>query len=492
MTLSALARYPEIQQLDCVEIEPAVIRAAPFLRPLNRDVLKDPRVHMIFDDARNFLATTHNHYDVIVSEPSNPWIEGIGALFTREFYRAAQSRLNPGGIFVQWVQSYSLYPHDLRTIFATFLSQFHDVTLWHGVRPDLILVAGTPPSNAMVQRMGTLWADTALRDDFQQMGIERPEGLFGFYLLDDAALRRFAAGARVDSDDRMSLEYEAPHSLLVRGLVEENLKQLQAAQPAVELAGMSGEERESVLAASAITALNGGDAADADRFESSLDQGSPREEPQIAFGRSALARADYAAAMRFFEAAATADPQSLPAAWGIAETNRLSGQTELARQQLLSILARDPKDLRALGSLEQIYSDTSRPLDASFTQRALIAADPHADADAYAELGEMLKRAGRLDEAVTAMNECLARDPYNFQTHLNLGQIFDVEHKYREARQTLEFAERFFPDVDPQIYALLYEADKGLGDSGAAAEAVRSGLRIFPGDPDLLKLSQWL
>ena len=110
MTASAVARYPDIERIDCVEIEPAVINAAPFLISLNRNVLSDPRVHVIFDDARNFLLTTRERYDLIISEPSNPWIAGVATLFTDEFYAGARRALAPGGKLVQWLQSYSLVP----------------------------------------------------------------------------------------------------------------------------------------------------------------------------------------------------------------------------------------------------------------------------------------------------------------------------------------------------------------------------------------------
>src|SRR5439155_1057317 len=103
MTASAVARYPDIETIDCAEIEPAVIRAAPYLESLNRNVLSDPRVHVIFDDARNFLLTSREKYDLIISEPSNPWIAGIATLFTDEYYAAIHQRLVPGGEFVQWV-----------------------------------------------------------------------------------------------------------------------------------------------------------------------------------------------------------------------------------------------------------------------------------------------------------------------------------------------------------------------------------------------------
>src|SRR6266576_2383858 len=140
MTASAVARYPDIETIDCAEIEPAVIRAAPYLESLNRNVLSDPRVHVIFDDARNFLLTSREKYDLIISEPSNPWIAGIATLFTDEYYAAVRRQLAPGGKFVQWVQSYSLAPADLRMIIASLAPHFAEVTLWRAAGPDLLLL----------------------------------------------------------------------------------------------------------------------------------------------------------------------------------------------------------------------------------------------------------------------------------------------------------------------------------------------------------------
>src|SRR6185312_5204853 len=194
MTASALTLYPELERLDCVEIEPAVLGAAPLLGQLNRNVLQDPRVHIRFDDARNFLFTTREQYDLIISEPSNPWIAGVATLFTREFYQTAQEHLAPGGRFVQWVQAYSLFPEDLRMVLATFLSEFHSATLWHGDATDLILMAPGVPSSELLARAQSLSAKSGLQEDFKKLGMENPAGLFGYFLLDDGDLRKFAAG----------------------------------------------------------------------------------------------------------------------------------------------------------------------------------------------------------------------------------------------------------------------------------------------------------
>jgi spermidine synthase len=107
---------------------------------LNRGTLADPRLHIFLDDARNFLLTSNEQYDLIISEPSNPWIAGVSALFTREFYANARLHLRPGGIFVQWVQSYLLQPEDLRMILATFVPHFAQVSMWRGAASDYALM----------------------------------------------------------------------------------------------------------------------------------------------------------------------------------------------------------------------------------------------------------------------------------------------------------------------------------------------------------------
>ncbi len=489
MTVSALARYPELERLDCVEIEPAVLGAAPLLTSLNRNVLQDPRVHIVYDDARNFLFTSHEKYDLIVSEPSNPWVAGVATLYTREFYRAAESRLTAGGIFVQWVQAYSLYPDDLRMVLGTFLSEFHAASLWHGDAPDLLIASETPPAAELLNRARALWPNQRLQEDYKQLGMEEPAGLFGFFLLDDASLREFSSGTRINTDDLTLLEYRAPRALLVGQLEVENRREIMQAQEAVIPQELTGDARDAALAAAATTSVNQQDKEGAARFLKALDGRPLTLQIAIARGRSALLHDDFDGASHAFDAALELDPKSIEALWGRAEASRRAGDNDAAERQLSSILLKDPKNLQALESLKSLATDTENWTLAASLERQLIAANPSSAADGYAQLGEMLLRAGKLDEAYTAMQECLARDPYNFQTHLSLAEIFDHDKKWPEALQHLQFVRRYFPDGDPEIYTLLYEVYDATGAHAAATEAARFGLHIFPDDPDLQRLS---
>ena len=112
VTTGAATVFPETVRVDCVEIESAVLGAAPWFEKFNRRSWDHPKVNIIEGDARNYLNISSETYDIIISEPSNPWIAGVGSLFTAEFYELAAASLEPDGVFAQWVQLYELSPDD--------------------------------------------------------------------------------------------------------------------------------------------------------------------------------------------------------------------------------------------------------------------------------------------------------------------------------------------------------------------------------------------
>ena len=105
----------------------------------------------MYDDARNFMNVTRKQYDVIISEPSNPWIAGVASLFTSEFYDRAVQVLKPDGVFAQWVQLYELDPEDLRMILHEFQAKFPEVSAWNS-GGDLILIGTRQPQRLNMAR----------------------------------------------------------------------------------------------------------------------------------------------------------------------------------------------------------------------------------------------------------------------------------------------------------------------------------------------------
>jgi spermidine synthase len=121
VTVGSVARHP-VEQIDAVELEPAMLEASHFFDRVNGKPLEDPRVRVIVEDARNYLANTREKYDVIISEPSNPWLSGVANLFTREHFRAAREALAPDGRLLQWFPLYAADLEVVRSILAALRS----------------------------------------------------------------------------------------------------------------------------------------------------------------------------------------------------------------------------------------------------------------------------------------------------------------------------------------------------------------------------------
>ncbi len=141
------ADLPGMQRVHVVELEPAILDVARECAAVNRNVLANPNVRILIGDAREHLIVSNDAYDVIVSEPSNPYRAGIANLYTREFYSAARKRLNPGGLFIQWLQVYGISTEGVISAISTLNSVFPEIEIWQGEPGDLLLVAGTTPIN---------------------------------------------------------------------------------------------------------------------------------------------------------------------------------------------------------------------------------------------------------------------------------------------------------------------------------------------------------
>jgi spermidine synthase len=238
VTLGSALSPGNVEHADIVEISPEVVEASHFFDRENGGALAKPGVRLIVGDGRSHLLLTPKRYDVIVSEPSNPWMAGVASLFTREFFEAARARLKPDGLLCQWAHTYDISRQDLQSIVHTFASVFPQGTLWMVGGGDLLLIGAKDgdilPRLAAVDagtRKGT--AGATLTD----VGVA--EGTALFALLSQFAggpgeLERFGAGALIQTDDRTALEYSAPRGIYGRSR-EDNastLRGLTAGQPA--------------------------------------------------------------------------------------------------------------------------------------------------------------------------------------------------------------------------------------------------------------------
>ncbi|MGF1656731.1 MAG: fused MFS/spermidine synthase [Verrucomicrobiales bacterium] len=170
-----MAVVPGVERVDVVELEPAVVDVARACADLNWDVVNRDNVNLMIGDAREFLIVKGDQYDVILSEPSNPYRAGVASMFTQEYYQAAVRRLNPGGIFVQWLQAYEIDNHGIGSAYATLRSVFPHVQTWSSQMGDMLLVASMEPIIADADRMRPILEAEPFRE-----ATLRAWGTFGF------------------------------------------------------------------------------------------------------------------------------------------------------------------------------------------------------------------------------------------------------------------------------------------------------------------------
>lgn len=183
MTVGAMTLHPEVEEIDCLEISPEVEEAARlWFADANHHALENPKVRTIIGDGRNHLTHTARTYDVISSEPSNFWIAGLGNLFTEEFYRLAERRLNPGGIVCQWMYGYGIRLEDYQTALRTFLRVFPYAMIWSNSYADTILLGSKEPIEFDRQKIAAGLSDPKVKAQLIPIGISEPEDLFRYFL----------------------------------------------------------------------------------------------------------------------------------------------------------------------------------------------------------------------------------------------------------------------------------------------------------------------
>ena len=213
VTVASAASHP-VANIDVVEISPEVVEASSLFVEQNRRVLADPRVRLLVGDARSHIGLSTKRYDVVISEPSNPWLAGVAALFTQEAFKGLRNRLAPGGIACQWVHTYDMSEADFRSIVATFLVVFPAATLWTVGETDILLVSGERPLDEHLAHVEPAWtARNAAREDLARVGVRNPFGVLSLWAGGPRTLARLGGNAPLQRDDRMALEFSAPRAV---------------------------------------------------------------------------------------------------------------------------------------------------------------------------------------------------------------------------------------------------------------------------------------
>ncbi|MDF1812185.1 MAG: hypothetical protein P1V20_08220 [Verrucomicrobiales bacterium] len=169
MTLHYLLSDQRLKEVDLIEIEPAVIKIAEKFRPRNERCFTDERVNFVIDDAKSYFYGNRKTYDIIISEPSNPWVSGVSSLFTKEFYRHTKSFLKPDGVFVQWIHGYE-FGDDLMVSVLAALTEFKEFEVYkvHQNTGDFMILASNSPID--VKDVKKLAENSSFQQDIDPFG----------------------------------------------------------------------------------------------------------------------------------------------------------------------------------------------------------------------------------------------------------------------------------------------------------------------------------
>jgi spermidine synthase len=208
VTAGEVLYYP-IERLDVIDISQQVVEASKIFIPYNNNVLADPRTNLIIQDARAHLLLTKQKYDVIISEPSNPWMAGLAALFTRDFFELAKNKLNEGGIFVQFIHSYQMNWDIFSMVGRTFAEVFPNSLLLRTAPSrrlcDYLLVGFKTKTTLSMENVKRR---LAYAQKSQNVKIPNPKVPYRLVVSEDL-LKLFGPGP-VNTDEQPSLEFAAP------------------------------------------------------------------------------------------------------------------------------------------------------------------------------------------------------------------------------------------------------------------------------------------
>lgn len=397
----------EVEQLDCVDIEPAIF---PFISEhFEAEWLDDPRVRIVADDGRTFVVHGRGGYDLVSIEAGQTNRPGVAAFYTHEFYTAVRARLAPGGLVSQFVPLTYLDEEMLRAVVATFQAVFPQCVLWYNTA-ELLLIGGDglqldPDRLARVETVPHLRDDLA----YSKWGgrdhhLNRLGNLLGGFLCGPEAVARLADGADLLTDLHPRLAYAT------RGVRLEDRREAQLAPLLADLAEpptavLSAPVSDQILARAAeVQALNLADLTAA---------------THVAAAGQRRTAGDLPGAIAELREALRANPRSVEAMRVLGDVLAQAGRAREASRWLRRVLEQRPDDHLAARVLGAALVQLEELAEAESLLREVVAARPR-DGVAWNVLGAALAGQGRLPEALACFRRAVELDPADQGARLNL------------------------------------------------------------------------
>jgi spermidine synthase len=218
VTAGAVSIDPNVEQVTIVEIEPLVPEvAATYFRDYNFDVIGNPKVRVGIDDGRHYVLTRKERFDAITLDPLDPWVKGAATLYTKEFFEAARSRLNPGGIVTVYVQLFETNLEAVKSTVATFFEVFPNGTIWgntyQGKGHDMVLLGSVEPLRIDLNEMERRASAPKIAQSLSEVGMNSALDFFGTYAGRRSDVSAWLNDAVINLDRNLRMQYLAGYGL---------------------------------------------------------------------------------------------------------------------------------------------------------------------------------------------------------------------------------------------------------------------------------------
>ena len=487
VTLASAMATGLVSHADAVEISPEVVEASAFFSKENGDILRAPGVRLVLGDGRSHLQLTKRHYDVIVSEPSNPWMAGVASLFTREFFAAARTKLKRDGVICQWAHTYDMSDRDLRSIVHTFATVFPESTMWRVGDGDLLLIGTTGKDiEARLANMADRCRRASIAEVLRDVGIEpaaAPFQLLSMFAGGPAALARYGSGASVQTDDRTALEFTAPASIYGRSTNANNaaIRALldTAPLPAAVAAVMQTADAQRWTARGAMELKAEAYTAAYDSFRRAVTL-DDRNGAALAGASDAAAGANRQDDHRaWLERLAKTSPANAAVRVALSRIRAAGGDFEGAIAAASEARRLEPGNPGPLEQLASVFADMEDASRLEPLADTLVARHPDRQDGGYYQAVALLLR-GRAAEAAGAARRVLAVNPQHAKAQNLLGAACAALNERECARAAFDAALRLSPrESSSYVNAGLLSLQ--AADPARAAEYFSEALAVDPG-----------
>jgi spermidine synthase len=473
-----------VRRADVIEISPEVVEASHFFDRENGGALSHPAVRLIVGDGRSHLLLTSQKYDVIVSEPSNPWMSGVATLFTREFFEAARARLTPGGLLCQWAHTYDISQDDLQSIVRTFSQVFPQGTMWLVGEADLLLIGGASADGPVrLERLAAGARKGAVADILAGVSIRPADATFdllSLYTGGPKELEQFGRGAIIQTDDRTALEYSAPRGIYGRtgGDNAATIRRLNIERPAAVRAAFERASDANWASRGAMQLRAEAFDLAYQAFHTAVSLNSRGAEALKGLSTAAAGARKQPETLEFLKAIASREPDNAQVRVELAHVQASAGDVDGAIETAAAALRLAPGDPIAGEQLASIVADAGdadrlEPLAASLVARFPDRPDPR-----YYQATVLFLR-GRPEDAVAAVRPVVDRHPNHARAQNLLGAACATIGRRECAQSAFEASLRADPR-DPSTYVNLGVFHLQSGNPQAAAEYFAEALSIDP------------